>query len=156
MAQDSPGSECGVCTSIAHPAQPLFENDLWHVRHSAPPYGVAGWMMLITRRHVLSPAQFSDREAASFGPTLRHLQQTLLAVTGALRIYIAAMSESWPHFHCHLVPRYGAMPKDAKGWSVFDLQRAAAAGEITVGSGEAERASAVYAEALRTSPPPRP
>src|SRR6185369_15958604 len=118
---------CGVCAALVA-SRPLFENDLWHVRHVDPPHGVAGWMMLVSRRHVAGPAHFDDREAASFGPTLRHLERVLEEVTSALRIYTAAMGESHPHFHCHMVPRYAEMPKGAKAWGVFDLQRAAGAG----------------------------
>ena len=33
--------------------------------------------------------------------------------------YTAAMGESHPHFHAHMVPRYATMPRDAKAWSVF-------------------------------------
>jgi diadenosine tetraphosphate (Ap4A) HIT family hydrolase len=110
--------------------------------------------MLITRRHVAGPAQFNPLEAASFGPTLCHLQRVLLEVTGALRIYTAAMGESSPHFHAHMVPRYVKMPKDAKAWAVFDLQRAAAAKEIQVDEAEVARMAEAYARALRATPPP--
>jgi diadenosine tetraphosphate (Ap4A) HIT family hydrolase len=64
------------------------------------------------------------------------------------------MGESHPHFHAHMVPRYAQMPRDARGWSVFDLQRAAGAGEVDVDRGEVERISAAYARALRELPPP--
>jgi diadenosine tetraphosphate (Ap4A) HIT family hydrolase len=150
--------DCAVCGTLAGAgrAQPLFENDLWHLRHISAPAGVPGWMLLVSRRHVPGPAHFDDREAESFGPTLRHLQKVLLETTGALRIYMAAMGESSPHFHCHLVPRYATMPKEAKAWSVFDLQRAAAAGEVVVGAHEVARISTAYQQALMHAPPPRP
>jgi diadenosine tetraphosphate (Ap4A) HIT family hydrolase len=144
---------CGICASLSGPERkaPVFENDLWHVRHADPPYGVPGWMMLVSRRHVAGPAHFDDREAANFGLALRHFQRVLEEVTGALRIYTAAMGESYPHFHAHMVPRYQAMPKDAKAWSVFDLQRAAAAQEITVDTAEVARLVEAYRQALSTS-----
>jgi len=148
---------CGVCNQLRDAAsrgRVLFENELWHVRATGAPTAVPGWVMLLTRRHVPGPAQFNEREARSFGPTLSHLQRVLLEVTGALRIYTAAMGESSPHFHAHSVPRYALMPKGAKAWAVFDLQRAAAAGEIEVDEAEAERVSAALARALRASPPP--
>lgn len=148
---------CGPCGSVAGESardELVFENELWHVRHGGAPYGVPGWMMLLTRRHVAGPAQFDDAEAASFGPTLRHLQRVLIEVTGALRIYTAAMGESHPHFHAHMVPRYPSMPKDAKAWGVFDLQRAAGAGEIAVDRAEVERLTRAYRDALAASPPP--
>ena len=149
-------SSCGVCQSLGgvSPSVALYEDDLWHVRH-AEPAGVPGWMLLITKRHVGGPAHFDDREAAAFGPALRHFERVLEQVTGALRIYTAAMGESHPHFHAHMVPRYAQMPRDAKAWSVFDLQRAVGAGELSVDPREVERISASYREALRASSPPR-
>lgn len=147
---------CGVCQSLAEaaPGTALYEDDVWHVRHADPP-GVPGWMLLITQRHVGGPAHFDDGEAAAFGPALRHLEQVLERVTGALRIYTAALGESHPHFHAHMVPRYAQMPRDARAWSVFDLQRAVGAGELIVDRGEVERVSEAYRRALRDSPPPR-
>lgn len=147
-------STCGVCRSLSE-TTPIWENDLWHVRHIDAPYGVAGWMMLITKRHVAGPAHFDDDEARSFGPVLKHLEKTLESVTGALRIYTAALGESWPHFHGHMVPRYASMPKDAKAWSVFDLQRAAQAGEVVTDPADVARVVEAYRAALVASPPPR-
>ncbi|MES1207787.1 MAG: HIT domain-containing protein [Pseudomonadota bacterium] len=123
---------CGVCASLVGPGQrePIFENDLWHLRHDDAPAGVPGWLLLITRRHVGGPAHFNAQEAASFGPLLCRVEKLLEETTRALRVYTAALGESWPHFHAHLIPRYANMPRDAKAWSVFDLQRAARAGEI--------------------------
>ena len=150
--------DCGICRSVhgasRDPNAIVFENDLWHVRHMGPPHGVAGWMMLVTKRHVPGPWAFDDELVASLGPTLRHLTSVLLAVTGAVRIYTAWMGESWPHFHAHLVPRYAAMPKDAKAWGVFDLHRAAGAGEIQVDPTEGARLTAAYRDELAKTPPP--
>ena len=68
--------------------------------------------------------------------------------SGALRIYTAAMGESHPHFHAHMVPRYVTMPRDAKAWSVFDLQRAVGAGEVPIDRAEIARIAEAYREAL--------
>ena len=148
---------CGICKKLASAeTAPVFQNDLWPVRSIDAPGGVPGWMMMVARRHVPGPAHFDEREIVSFGPTWCHLQRVLLEVTGALRIYTAAMGESSPHFHGHLVPRFPEMPKDAKGWGVFDLERAAKAGEIVVDTAEVARLTAAFTEALRQSPPPAP
>ena len=72
----------------------LYQDDLWVVRHMPPPYAVAGWLILQTRRHCPEPAQFNDKEAVSFGPVLRLCEAALLRVTGAARIYTAALGES--------------------------------------------------------------
>jgi hypothetical protein len=55
-----------------------------------------------------------------------------------------------------MVPRTATMPNDAKGWGVFDLERAAKAGEINVDLAETRRIAAAYARALAESPPPAP
>ncbi|MBK6518185.1 MAG: hypothetical protein IPM79_30875 [Polyangiaceae bacterium] len=150
--------DCGICRTVAGESgnrdEAIFDNGLWHVRHGGAPYGVPGWLMLITKRHVPGPWAFSDEEAQSLGPTIRHVGQILLEATGALRIYTAWMGESWPHFHAHLVPRYASMPKDAKAWGAFDLQRAAGAGEIQVDLAEVDRLTKLLRERLAASPPP--
>jgi len=145
---------CALCASLGT-AQPLYEDDLWHVRPIDPPFGVAGWLLLVTQRHCPGPAHFDDEEARNFGLALRHFEAVLERVSGALRIYTAALGESQKHLHCHMVPRYATMPKDALGWGVFDLQRAAAAGEVSVDSAEAARVHEAFAAALRQDPPPR-
>ena len=156
MAHPSSDPACAVCTSLEGPGavRALFENDLWVVQHMGEPYGVAGWMMLISRRHVGGPAHFNDREAASFGPTLRHLERVLEQVTGALRVYTAALGESYAHLHCHMVPRYAETPNGVKGWALFDLLRATSAGEVTVDPAEVNRLMDKYAQALAANPPP--
>ena len=157
MRHASHDATCGICKQNAGetpiPAGIIWENEHWLVRHSPPPYGVAGWMTLHTQRHVGGPAHFNDAEAASFGPTLRHLEKTLEEVTGALRIYTAAMGESFPHFHGHMVPRYAVMPGDAKAWGVFDLQRQAAEGLVTVNAGQVAEIVAQYKARLTANPP---
>jgi diadenosine tetraphosphate (Ap4A) HIT family hydrolase len=155
MPTPSSAPDCAVCTSLSSPgAVPaIYEDELWHLRH-AEPAGVPGWMLMISRRHVPGPAHFDDREAASFGPALRHFERVLEEITGALRIYTAALGESSPHFHAHMVPRYAKMPNDAKAWSVFDLQRAAGAGEIVVDQAAVQQISEAYRATLALTPPP--
>jgi diadenosine tetraphosphate (Ap4A) HIT family hydrolase len=156
MPHASFDANCRMCTRLSNSREPVFENDLWHVRPLDPPGGVPGWMLLVARRHVPGPAQFDAREAQSFGPTWCHLQRVLLEVTGALRIYTAALGESSPHFHGHMVPRFAQMPKEAKGWPVFDLERAAKAGEVYVDPAEVARIRLAFEDALRRDPPPAP
>jgi diadenosine tetraphosphate (Ap4A) HIT family hydrolase len=149
---------CRVCAINAgeqpSPGGIIFENGLWLIRHAPPPYSVPGWMMIHAQRHVSGPAYFDDAEAADFGFALRHFERVLEQVTGALRIYTAALGESFPHFHGHMIPKYAQMPFDATAMAVFDLQRRAAAGEIQVDDREIARITAAYARALRESPPP--
>jgi len=152
---DAP-SPCAVCATLSGPGRlpSVYEDALWHVRPAPSPPGVPGWMMMVSRRHVAGPAHFNDDEARAFGPALRHFERVLEEVTGALRVYTAAMGESSPHFHAHLVPRTAVMPKGARGWGVFDLERAARAGEIATDAPEVARVVAAYARALAENPPP--
>jgi diadenosine tetraphosphate (Ap4A) HIT family hydrolase len=157
MRHSSHDASCGICklnagdTPIAGGI--IWEDEHWLVRHQPAPIGVAGWMFLHTQRHVAGPAHFNDAEAASFGPTVRWLQKTLEEVTGALRIYTAAMGESFPHFHAHMVPRRPETPDGARAWGLFDLGRRAAAGEISVDQAEVDQVIAEYGRRLRESRP---
>lgn len=177
----SHSESCAVCAENARERAMkhgvLFENDLWLVRHSEPPYGVAGWITLQSKRHVAGPGYFSDDEAVTFGHILRHLAQILQNVTSCAKVYIAAMGESYPHFHCHLVPRYAddAVPAAGledlaaaaassasassanpvpKGWAVFAQAGEAAAGRVAVDASKVDSIVARITEQLAVNPPP--
>ncbi|HEY4239180.1 MAG TPA: HIT domain-containing protein [Kofleriaceae bacterium] len=122
--------DCKLCASL-QTASPLWSDGLWHLRPIDPPWGVAGWLLLISQRHCPGPAHFTAEEERTFGSVLARCSRALERATGALRIYTAALGESQHHLHVHLVPRYASMPLGATGWNVFDLARAAAAGEIS-------------------------
>ena len=154
MKHPSYDESCGICRGNAS-GNALFENDLWLIRRMPPGIGVPGWLMLNSQRHVPGVAHFDDEEAANFGPALRHFERVLEEVSGALRIYTAAMGESFPHFHAHMVPRYATMPKDAAAWAVFDLYRATQAKEVEVDEDEAARVAEAYRQALQRNSPPR-
>lgn len=154
MKHSSHDEQCGICRVNTAP-DPIFENDLWLIRRMPPGIGVPGWMMVNSQRHVPGIAAFDDGEAANFGPAFRHLSRVLEKVTGALRIYTAAMGESFPHFHAHMVPRYEQMPNDASAWGVFDLYRATQQGEVTIDQDEATRIAEACAAALADAPPPQ-
>lgn len=140
---------CALCDLLATEGA-LFDDPLWQVRPIDGPAGVPGWMMLVAKRHVAGPAEFSDAEAATFGLALRHFERVLQRVTGAERIYTAALGEAVRHFHAHMVPR---LPNSvAKGWALFDLQRAAREGELVVDSAEVSRVIEEYRAALRDKP----
>ena len=140
---------CILCRSLKT-ERSVYENALWHLRSIEPPVAVAGWMIMIAKRHVSGPGYFDDGEALQFGVALRHFARVLEQVTGALRIYTAALGEAVPHFHCHLVPRYSDAPKI--GWNLFDLQRAAKAGEVVVPETQVARVIEDYRLALAENP----
>jgi diadenosine tetraphosphate (Ap4A) HIT family hydrolase len=134
----------------------VWEDDLWFVRHIAPPYPLAGWTMFHTQRHVQGPAHFNDVEAARFGPVLRHVTKALEQATGALRIYVVAFGESTPHMHAHLIPRYEKMPKDLVAFGVADIMRGVPKGELP--AADPKQAAEVVEklrQSLKKNPPPK-
>lgn len=140
MSAEAP---CALCRADDEPA--LHADPRWLVRHIEPPWGVAGWMVLIARPHAASPGELDDAQAASLGPILRRCHRALTAATGAPRIYVAALGELVPHVHVHLVPRFDDAPR---GFALFDRQRAAQAGEIVVDPAAVARISAAFADAM--------
>ena len=107
--------------------------------------------MLHARRHVVGPADFTDCEAAEFGPVLRRVSDALQTATGAKRIYTCFMSESSPHLHVHLVPRM--QDADVTGFDVFQLQARAKSGAVAAADDGACRA---VADAVRVDLAGRP
>jgi diadenosine tetraphosphate (Ap4A) HIT family hydrolase len=131
----------------------VLRNALWLVRHSPPPYGLKGWMVVQPIRHIASPVYFNDEEATDYGRFLRHCERILQETTGAIRMYTAALGEGAPHLHTHMVPRYADMPLGLKGWSVFDVHRLAEAGELLVDPQDVETIVQQYRQALSEDPP---
>ena len=159
MKHPSYDPACGICHSNAgeedSPGGVVFENDLWHIRHTGAPFPLAGWLLLQPQRHVQGPARFNDAEAANFGPALRHFMRTLEVVTGAPRSYVVAFGESVPHMHAHLIPRYADLPDPDVAWGLADRFRAIGDG-AREGIAEAEvlRVIDAYRAALAENPPP--
>jgi len=141
--------DCPMCLRLGTPGA-LYDDGIWQVRpHEAP--GVPGWMMLVTCAHRDGLVSLDDLEARTLGPMLRHFERLLLEVTGAEKIYTAMLGEAVPHFHAHLVPRRA--DQAARGWSLFELERAANEGRIIIETGEVARLSAAYANAIASRPP---
>ena len=129
----TPADGCAVC-NFEHPARRspelvAWEDDHWIVRHHMLPAPLAGWFMLVSRRHLGGPADLSDAEAAAFGPAMRRVSQAIKAVTGAPKVYAIAFGEGAPHLHVHLVPRY-ADRADLAAWKLADVYRAVERGEL--------------------------
>jgi diadenosine tetraphosphate (Ap4A) HIT family hydrolase len=127
-----PSYPCGICRLHADAATAgayeIARTDLWLLRHHPEPAPLAGWLLLDARRHLAGPLAFSDREALSWGPAVRHAGQLLQRLTGCDRVYAIAFGEGAPHLHLHLIPRYSSDPLTA-AWSVADHYRAVAAGK---------------------------
>lgn len=120
---------CEILETVVASDEFICENEHWILKHAARPYPAAGWLVLISKRHVAGPAYFTASEQTAIGPAISAFSRAIIDKTGALRVYVASMNESSPHFHMHLVPRY----EDGKrGWPLFAEQERAAKGEIHV------------------------
>jgi diadenosine tetraphosphate (Ap4A) HIT family hydrolase len=123
---------CPICQlhgdGVRRDSEEIARGALWLLRHHPAPAPLAGWLLLDARRHLGGPLAFTDEEAASWGPAVRHASQLVQRLTGCERVYLIAFGEGAPHLHLHLIPRFAADPASA-AWSVADLYRAVAAGE---------------------------
>jgi diadenosine tetraphosphate (Ap4A) HIT family hydrolase len=116
---------CKACRANIEPGNEylVWRNDLWVLRHTKPPYAALGWMTLHSVRHAQGLTKLSPPELADLGPTIKRVSDAVIAATGALRVYLASMTEVTPHFHAHLIPRYEGGPK---GWDAFRQKEPAA------------------------------
>ncbi|MGH8922432.1 MAG: HIT family protein [Actinomycetes bacterium] len=92
----------------ALPWQRIALDDDWRVTHSFNTC-LPGWLVLLPRRHVLTIAELTDREARSLGVWLVRLSRAPRAVTGRVKTAQFAEADGLPvwctHVHVHVVPR---------------------------------------------------
>lgn len=82
---------------------------------------LAGWLVLVPRRHVTSIADLTGEEAATLGHWQVRLSRALRDVTGCVKTYVVqfAEREGFEHVHFHVVPRMPDVPDDRRGPAVF-------------------------------------
>jgi diadenosine tetraphosphate (Ap4A) HIT family hydrolase len=114
---------CYPCQRNAEPPAALpsrervYDDGLWRVAHSFNS-ALAGWMVVIPRRHVGSLGELTAEEASALGPLLSRLSRALEDVLGVPKAYVAffAEQEGFAHVHLHVVPR----PDEHRGPAVFE------------------------------------
>ena len=65
---------------------------------------------------------FTDEEAAAYGPMLKRCSAVVKQVTGCDRVYMIGFGEGARHMHVHLAPRVGGDP-DTPTWKLADYYR---------------------------------
>jgi diadenosine tetraphosphate (Ap4A) HIT family hydrolase len=116
----------------------------WDVVH-AYDTSIAGWLVLVLRRHVTSIAALTDAEAVELGRLVRGVSVALEQVTGCVKTYVVQFAEHplHPHVHVHVIPRPADLSAAEIGPGIF----------TRLGVPEAERVSQEQmnqvAEALR-------
>lgn len=102
------------------PRERVAADDHWRVAHAFDT-ALAGWLVLVPRRHVASIADLTDTEAASLGTWQVRLSRALRTVTGCSKTYVAqfAEKEGFAHVHFHVVPRMPDLSGDHRGPGIF-------------------------------------
>ncbi|CCH17888.1 HIT family protein [Micromonospora lupini] len=120
-------SSCLSCGQNAEnpnrrPENWIASDDNWRVSHAIGA-AVAGWLVLVPRRHVVTIADLTDDEAAALGTWQIRLSRALHAVTGCAKTYVAQFAElaGFEHVHFHVVPRADGLPHHFQGPRVFRL-----------------------------------
>lgn len=118
---------CMSCSQNAEDTNRRPENWIasdvhWRISHAVGA-AVAGWLVLVPRRHVVTIADLTDEEAATLGTWLIRLSRALHAVTGCAKTYVAQFAElaGFEHVHFHVVPRADRLPPHFQGPRVFRL-----------------------------------
>jgi diadenosine tetraphosphate (Ap4A) HIT family hydrolase len=119
-------SDCLSCANSARsdlpPRERVYVGPRWRVAHA---FGtaLAGWLVVMPRRHVLALDELTAAEAADLGPLLREITSALRQVTGCEKTYVAlfAEAEGFGHLHFHVMPRHADMDPALRGPRVFGL-----------------------------------
>jgi diadenosine tetraphosphate (Ap4A) HIT family hydrolase len=116
---------CVTCRSLAGEVVltngPRLElDDHWRVEH-AHPVAVAGWLVLVLRRHARALHDLTEDEATALGRWLAVLPKALHHATGSEVEYVMqfAEGEGFHHVHVHLIARTARWNPDWKGPGVF-------------------------------------
>jgi diadenosine tetraphosphate (Ap4A) HIT family hydrolase len=102
----------------------IFEGRLWVVDH-AYPTALAGWLVIVPRRHVEALHELSAEEFAELAELQRKTALMLRAELGCQKEYMACFAEAagFTHIHFHVVPRPTELAKELRGPDIFRLIR---------------------------------
>jgi len=82
-----------------------------------------GWLVVISRRHIVELGQLTAAEAIELGLLLQRTSAALRTVVGCTKTYIALFAEQagFEHLHIHIVPRMADFDKHHLGAGVFEF-----------------------------------
>ena len=82
---------------------------------------MAGWLVLVVRRHITAIDELTESEAIELGVLIRQASIALKQVVACAKTYVIQFAEhaDHPHVHFHVIPRMHAMPVDRRGVNVF-------------------------------------
>ena len=115
---------CYSCDQQLDPSPPPREDvvhtEHWRVAHAFNST-LAGWVVIVPTRHVLSFTELTPAAADELGGLVLRMSRALEQVTGCVKTYLMQFSEAegYSHLHLHLVPRLPEHPAEAQGPRVF-------------------------------------
>lgn len=123
--RDTVAMDCVTCRAprgeVLLTNAPCLELDEhWCLEHTYP-VGIAGWVVLVLRRHARALHDLTDDEASALGRWLAVLPKALHAATGSEIEYMMqfADGDGFHHVHVHLVARAADLPIEWRGSRVF-------------------------------------
>jgi diadenosine tetraphosphate (Ap4A) HIT family hydrolase len=101
----------------------IYLSEHWRIAHAWS--ALPGWLVLISRRHVLGVGDLTAAEAADLGPILRAASAGLGEVVGCAKTYVVMYAEvqGFEHLHVHIVPRMLDLDPQFRGGGIFQYLR---------------------------------
>lgn len=99
----------------------IYRTEHWDVVHSYNT-SLAGWLVLVTRRHMTAVDEMNEAEAVELGRLLRHVSLALRECVGCVKSYVVQFAEAaeHPHVHFHVIPRMADQPAELRGPAIFN------------------------------------
>lgn len=91
----------------------VIETELFHA-HQDQEVPIPGFVILSTKRHIESIADFTDAEASEFIILARRIRQAQRDVLGIEHVYLIEEEDTADHFHLWLLPRYEWMKDEVQ------------------------------------------
>jgi len=103
------------------PRDRVYVGERWRIVHAWS--ALPGWLVVISRRHVLGLAELFPDEAADLGHVLRAGSVALASVLGCAKTYVVMYAEvpGFDHLHVHPVPRMPDLDPTYQGSGIFQL-----------------------------------
>ena len=104
------------------PGPTIYEGRYWQVEH-AYPCRLAGWLVLVLKRHAEAVHDLTPAECAELGELQGRTARTLAAVLDCEKEYVLALAEAshFRHVHVHVVAKPRDLPAQFVGARIFDL-----------------------------------
>jgi diadenosine tetraphosphate (Ap4A) HIT family hydrolase len=117
--------ECWSCLSNSgqrriSPGRTIGEGRYWLVEHAFPTK-VAGWLVLVLKRHCERLHELTADEFDELGPLLFQTSKVLSEALHCEKEYVAQFAEvdHFHHVHFHVIPKRAGLPPEAIGAGVF-------------------------------------